>query len=333
MKEKTHCCYCGKSLVKKKLEGKMRNYCPSCSTIFYENPLPIASTIVVNEKREILLVQRKNEPYKDMWCLPIGFAESGEEIHEAALRELEEEAGIKGKILRLIDVNTEENYFYGSIAITTYEAEMIGGKVSAGDDASDAKYFPIFEIPELAWISNTKAIDIYIKLNKGIWAMYDSFKNLLPEITMDDNSTSQNNHKKFLSHIIEKIIERDIELISKNWLKDIKKNIPHAMKFETILSKLNKDILHGIQHWLHRDKDTPEVEKFIKSGRNLKLKGVSLPDILSVITLSRKNLWLNIVKEKIFSSPLEIYTTLEINNRIIFFYDKIIHNLTIGYFK
>jgi hypothetical protein len=39
------------------------------------------------------------------------------------------------------------------------------------------------------------------------------------------------------------------------------------------------------------------------------------------------------VKKKILSSPLEIYTTLELNNQIIFLYDKINYYLTAGYFK
>ena len=90
--------------------------------------LPVASTIVVNDKREVLLVKRKKDPYRGMWCLPIGFAESGEEVREAALRELEEEAGITGEIVRLIDVDTIDNYFYGSLAIVTYEVKMTGGR-------------------------------------------------------------------------------------------------------------------------------------------------------------------------------------------------------------
>lgn len=81
---------------------------------------------MVNERREVLLVQRDKDPYKGMWCLPIGFAESGEEVKDAALRELREESGIKGRIVRLIDVDTVDNDFYGSLAIVTYEVRASG---------------------------------------------------------------------------------------------------------------------------------------------------------------------------------------------------------------
>ncbi len=89
----------------------------------------------VNDNREILLVKRRNELYKGMWCLPMGFAETGEDVRGAALRELEEEAGIEGEVVRLIDVDTVDNYYYGSLAIVTYEVKAVGGILKPGDDA------------------------------------------------------------------------------------------------------------------------------------------------------------------------------------------------------
>ncbi len=65
-------------------------FCPACETFFYENPLPVVSAILESD-RHVALVKRKNEPCKGEWCLPSGFAESGESIEDAALRELEEE--------------------------------------------------------------------------------------------------------------------------------------------------------------------------------------------------------------------------------------------------
>ena len=151
MKEKRRfCSHCGKSLVEKVIEGKARGWCPRCDTVFYENPLPVASAIVVNKKRELLLVKRGNEPYLGMWCLPIGFAESGEDVQGAALRELREETGLEGEIVRLVDVDTVDDDYYGSMAIITYEVRRTGGKVVAGDDAAQARYVPIDELPPLA---------------------------------------------------------------------------------------------------------------------------------------------------------------------------------------
>ncbi|HQO62358.1 MAG TPA: NUDIX hydrolase, partial [Syntrophorhabdus sp.] len=143
MKTKAFCNFCGKELVTDMLEGRERLVCDSCKEIHYENPLPVAAAVLVNREREILLVKRAREPSKDMWCFPIGFAEMGESIEDAALRELHEETGVEGRIIQLVDVCSETNKFYGELLIVTFEVEKMGGKEQAGDDALDCRYFPI----------------------------------------------------------------------------------------------------------------------------------------------------------------------------------------------
>ena len=93
-KKRKYCTYCGERIINKKEGDVMREYCPDCQLFFYDNPLPIVSTIVVKEK-QVLLVKRRNPPYKGKWCLPSGFAEIGESIQDSALRDLEEETGIQ----------------------------------------------------------------------------------------------------------------------------------------------------------------------------------------------------------------------------------------------
>ena len=70
---------------------------------------------------------------------------------------------------------------------------------------------------------------------------------------------------------------------------------------------------------------------FIKTGRELKDIQLPLPELITAMALSRKSIWTHVMMKKILASPLEIYTTLELNNRIIFIYDKIIYFLAKGY--
>ena len=331
-KKKEFCCFCGSRIDRSDIEGKIRDFCPSCRAVFYENPLPVASSIVVNENREVLLVKRKKDPYKDMWCLPIGFAEADEEVKDAALRELEEEAGVKGEVLRIIDVDTVDNYFYGSLAIVTYEVKMIGGAVRPGDDAVEAEFFPILEIPQLAWTSNEKAIRIYIDLYKDIWSMYDSFRRLFPEIkSLDEISLRAKGERTFLSEVLVKLIDSDIESINGKLRAEITGAVPGLKSKMDIILDANKKVLRSIQYWLNRKSDTLGIEEFVTTGKEFRESGFPLPDIITVMALSRKSLWLHLVEGRIFTSPLEIYSTLEINNRIIFFYDKINYFITLGY--
>jgi len=331
-KQKRFCSYCGNSILQKQQDDKMRDYCPHCNVFFYENPLPVASTVVVNEKREVLLVKRKKDPYRGMWCLPIGFAESGEDMREAALRELEEESGIRGEIVRLIDVDTVENYFYGSLAIVTYEVRMTGGTIQPGDDASDASYYPITELPELAWPSNTKAIHIYIELYNETWAMIDSYRQLYPEIdSLDMLSQVSSGQQQLLSNVLVKMLNRDHEEISRKWVDELEFKIPMLKKYMDVLIQTNSKILWAVQNHLKGNTDISNYLNFMDIGRELNKSSLPLPELITAMALSRKSIWKHVINKKIFASPLEIYTTLELNNRIIFIYDRINYYLTKGY--
>jgi 8-oxo-dGTP diphosphatase len=173
MKTKLFCNYCHGSLGRRHIEGKERLICESCGEIYYENPLPVVSVIVSNQKRELLLVKRAREPARDTWCFPIGFAETGESIEDAALRELKEEAGIDGKILEILDVFSESNEIYGEVLVITFEAERVGGTEMAGDDAIDWAYFPLANLPKLAFPSQERALQKFIALKRGTWPMTD----------------------------------------------------------------------------------------------------------------------------------------------------------------
>ena len=63
----------------------------------------------------------------------------------------------------------------------------------------------------------------------------------------------------------------------------------------------------------------------------LRERSIPLPSILSVMALSRKAIWTQVMKRRILGSPIQIYTTLELNNRIIFLYDRMDYHLTAGW--
>ncbi len=332
-KRRKYCSFCGNSIDSRFIEGKKRDYCPSCDSVFYDNPLPVVSAIVTNDNREILLVQRGHEPYTGEWCLPIGFAETGENISDAALRELREETGIEGKIIRLIDVDTVENPFYGSLAIVTYEVKAEGGTLRPGDDAAAAAYFPIENTPPLAWSSNEKAVKVYINLYRDLWAMMESFKRLDPEINeVDEIPNRRESQKALLSSVLSKMLDTELDVITELWSAEVKKYTLHSGKNEDLIVAMNAAALRTVQAWLGGEHGNRQFEIFSETGRQLRRHGIPLQHVITALALSRKAIWTHVVNRKILASPLEIYTTLELNNRIILCYDRITYHLTGGYF-
>jgi len=113
---------------------------------------------VADADGRILLVKRRDEPQQGRWCLPIGFAELGETIRAAALRELHEEAGITGRIVALLDVDSYASDFYGDLLIVTFEVRKTSGTERPGDDAAEVRYFPARALPPLAFSANDRAV-------------------------------------------------------------------------------------------------------------------------------------------------------------------------------
>ncbi|GAI45961.1 unnamed protein product, partial [marine sediment metagenome] len=83
-----------------------------------------------------------------MWGAPSGFIEVGETPEEACLRELKEETGISGQIVKLIGaVRREDKEIYGDMLIVKYLVKVNGGKLTPGEEVEDARFFDIAELP------------------------------------------------------------------------------------------------------------------------------------------------------------------------------------------
>ncbi len=161
MIEKKFCAYCSASLTVRHIEGRERKNCPSCGITHYENPVPASCVILVDDQRRLLLTRRNVEPGKGLWCLPGGFIELGESPDRAALRELEEETGLNGRIHSLLAVATDPHPDYDTVLITAYLVLNYSGLLSAGDDVSEAAFFQHNQLPDIAFRSHRHFIRHY----------------------------------------------------------------------------------------------------------------------------------------------------------------------------
>ena len=129
----------------------------------------VTADIIVQDHDSILLIERKREPYKGCWALPGGFLDVDEEtVAQTAKRELEEETNLKVNLedLELIGETSAPNRDpRGHIVSLIYVAKDYTGNLKAGDDAANAKFFPIDNLPPLAFDHNIM-MDKYNKWRK-----------------------------------------------------------------------------------------------------------------------------------------------------------------------
>ncbi len=143
----------------------------------YKHPRPGYTADVVllsrnaNLTLSVLLVRRGGEPFKGAWALPGGFVEEGETSVEAAMRELKEETGIEitdPEDLGLIGIYDAPGRDPRGWNISAAYTASVEGTPSAkgGDDAAEAKWFDVDELPELAFDHEQIVSDVMFLLDE-----------------------------------------------------------------------------------------------------------------------------------------------------------------------
>jgi 8-oxo-dGTP diphosphatase len=127
---------------------------PTCD---YPRPMVTVDVVIFTLRQQslqVLLVRRRHPPFEGMWAIPGGFVDMDESLEEAALRELEEETGVR-------DVYLEQLYTFGApdrdprgrTITVAYFAVVAANAVRLrpGDDAAEARWWPVDRLPPLAF--------------------------------------------------------------------------------------------------------------------------------------------------------------------------------------
>jgi 8-oxo-dGTP diphosphatase len=128
-------------------------------TYQYPRPMVTVDVILLSEESHgsILLIQRKNDPFKEKWALPGGFVEMDEDLEDAAIRELLEETSINLSSLKQFKTYGSQNRDPRGRTISVIYYQILENKIdaTAGDDAGAAEWYAISELPGLAFDHKT----------------------------------------------------------------------------------------------------------------------------------------------------------------------------------
>jgi len=151
------CIECGAPLEARPAFGKIRQVCPACGHVHFDDP-KVAVGVVVELDGLIVLGRRNHEPNLGQWSFPSGYVDAGEVVEEAAAREVEEETGLKVAIDRLLGVFSEAGKRTVFIA---YAGRAVGGTMEAGEECFEVKAFPPDALPPMAFPHDEEIVAVW----------------------------------------------------------------------------------------------------------------------------------------------------------------------------
>ena len=157
----------------------MRRYCRVCNQIVFHEHKVAAAVLVTDCENRVLLVRRAMNPHQGFWSLPAGFVDYGESPKEAACRECLEETGLSTEIEDVIEIvsghegargherGRGREHSRGADIVIIYRGRITGGTLQAADDAEDADFFTLEQLPPLAFEATRRALETWLQQNNA----------------------------------------------------------------------------------------------------------------------------------------------------------------------
>lgn len=115
------------------------------------NPFPTVDIVLYRDGQGVLLIERRNPPQG--WALPGGFIDYGESAEQAAIREAFEETGLAVRLTGLLGVYSDpgRDPRFHTLSVAFIAVADVDQAPRAGDDAGNARFFPLDDLPDLAF--------------------------------------------------------------------------------------------------------------------------------------------------------------------------------------
>ena len=144
------CTQCGEPVEPADRYGERVWQCRGCSYVLTRRPT-VGVAVAIVEDRRVLLVERRFGDKAGEWCIPCGHVGWGEEVADAAVREVREETGLHVVLGPVIAALTNSWRPERCTVGIWFEGHRVGGRLEAADDAAAVGFFPLADLPPLAF--------------------------------------------------------------------------------------------------------------------------------------------------------------------------------------
>jgi 8-oxo-dGTP diphosphatase len=149
------CPRCGSRLRLAEVFDRVRPVCDQCGYIVFVNPKLVAGVVPLWDG-QVVLIRRRIEPGFGKWSFPTGYVNFGEEVSATAVREAEEETGLKVEIQGLLNVYSEPGE---PTVLVVYAGKVVGGDVRPGSEVFEVGIFEPGNWPDLAFDHDRAILD------------------------------------------------------------------------------------------------------------------------------------------------------------------------------
>ncbi len=134
---------------------------------------------------------------------------------------------------------------------------------------------------------------------------------------------------------IMEVLKTDAEQLSRRVVNDLLNRGEteyHKRYSEDIMFERVYDVYSTLNYWLDRARPKEEIQKHFKElGKKRFDDGIPLHEVVMFLMLIKRHLWLYLLEKHFFESSYELMKSLEMNNRIVLFFDRAILAATLGY--
>ena len=252
---------------------------------------------------------------------------SGRPSTRRHIRELREETGLEAKISRLLTARSTPTDFYGDLLFICFEVEQTGGRESPGDDAESLGWFPLSDHPPLAFTPHTEALAVCAALHREPWAIQDSFSHLY-----SDSGEGMLSGRR--SSPWSRSTPRRSAGAGWNGCAPTRPPPPTPASIRRAVRRAALEALSRFCTWLQESSAERTMEAFyFEIGRARAREGYPLAELLSALTLLRKEVWAFAREHQVLASPLDVYRVMELSRRMVLFFDKAVFHATRGFLR
>lgn len=139
----------------------------------------------------------------------------------------------------------------------------------------------------------------------------------------------------FISQKFVDLIERNADELARKWLEDVQKR-PETPTYRTYdsneLYRRVHEVYSQLGKWISRETTKNDIREYYTTlGSQRRKAGFALSEVVQALIITRRHLWLKILDSGFMDTAMDLHTAIELNNRVILFFDRAIYCIIKGY--